>query len=139
MKLTWVIVVVAIGIILVVIYQVRKKQVVVIGNNFAKAAAAEQERKRKNDSGKSPMSAMTYDFWRGEQSLVNPIKNSLDSELSGLAHRFAKSSAQVRADMRTSISMDEFYTLLSFSRRSAVFAINEQNVNWVTSGLTAIA
>jgi hypothetical protein len=85
------------------------------------------------------MPATVYDFWRGEGSLVNPVKNSLDSELSELCQRFAKSDASVRAEMRTSISSDEFYTLFSFSNRSAVFAIRERNLNWVRNGLTAIA
>lgn len=117
----------------------KKKAAVVIGENQAKAAVAEEQRKQKGDSGKSPMPATIYDFWRGEGSLVNPVKNSLDSELSELCQRFAKSDAQVRAEIRTSISMDEFYTLLSFSNRAAVFAIRERNLNWVRNGLTAIA
>src|SRR6185295_15125219 len=65
--------------------------------------------------------------------------NSLDSELSGLTDRFAKSENQARADIRRSISLDEFYTLLKFSERSAVFAMREKNVKWIKSGLTAIA
>ena len=144
MKLNRGIIVVVTGLLLVVIpmavlSQHEKKKAVVIGENQAKAAIAEEQRKQKGDSGKSPMPATIYDFWRGEGSLVNPVKNSLDSELSELCQRFAKSDAQVRAAMRNSISMDEFYTLLLFSQRSAVFAIRERNLNWVSNGLTAIA
>jgi hypothetical protein len=116
-----------------------KKEKVVIGSNQAKAALAEERRKQKGDSGKSPMPAPIYDFWRGEGSLVNPVKNSLDSELSELCERFEKSDAKLRAKMRTSISMDEFYTLLLFSKRSAVFAIRERDLNWLGNGLTAVA
>jgi hypothetical protein len=145
MKLMRGIIVVVTGLLLMVIpaavlgQRETKKEKVVIGDNEAKAAIAEEQRKQKGGSGKSPMPAATYDFWRGEESLVNPVKNSLDSELNELCERFANSDAKVRAKIRTSISMDEFYTLLSFSRRAAVFAIRERNLNWVSKGLTAIA
>ena len=98
-----------------------------------------REPQQKGDSKKSPMPAVSYDHWRGEDSLINPTKNSADSELSGLAERFAKSDKRARANMRSSLSPDEFYTLLNFSDRSAVFAIREKNVNWVRNGLSAVA
>ena len=142
MKLKRGMIVVVAGLILVVIpvpVLSQQKATVVIGDNQSKAAAGEEQRKQNGESGKSPMPATTYDFWRGEGSLVNPVKNSLDSELSELCQRFAKSDAQVRAKMRTSISADEFYTLITFSRRAAVFAIRERNLNWVSNGLNAIA
>lgn len=144
MKLTPVIVVVLIGVVTVampgtVMPQSQKKQTIVLGEEFAKARAAEERRKKRAGLGKSPIPATTYDFWRGEESLINPTKNSLDAELIGLCERFAKSNARARAGLRNSISLDEFYTLLTFSRRSAVFAIRERNVNMVRNGLTAVA
>src|SRR5262245_46545327 len=87
----------------------------------AKAQLAEQQRKQNGNSGKSPLPAGKYDRWRGEESLINPTRNSLDSVLSVASERFAKSENAARADMRKSISLDEFYTLLTFSERSAVF------------------
>jgi len=35
--------------------------------------------------------------------------------------------------------MDEFYTLLTFSQRASVFAIREENPEWIVIGLSAIA
>ena len=116
-----------------------EKRVHVLGQEFANARMAEARRKRNDAGSKSPMPAGDYDFWRGEISLINPTKLALDSELSALAERFAGSDKKTQANMRTSISMDEFYTLLTFSRRSAVFAMREQNVKWARNGLTAIA
>lgn len=142
MKLA-VIIAVAVGTLLVILIAVmmrrRGKGEVYLGEEYAKAKLAEQRRKLKGDGGKSPMPAVKYDFWRGEESLISPVKNSLDSELTELCQRFAQSDEKVRAKMRTSISLEEFDTLLSFSNRSAVFALREQNVNWVSNGLTAIA
>lgn len=142
MKSKILIVVIAISILMilvVVILRARKKETYVLGEEYAKAVAAEQQRKQNTDGRKSPMPAMKYDSWRGEDSLINPVKNSLDSELAGLSQKFAKSDTQARANMRTSISMDEFYTLLNFSERAAVFAMREKSVEWVNNGLTAIA
>ncbi len=126
-------------ILVVVILRARKKQTYVLGEEYAKAVAVEQQRKQNGDGRKSPMPAVEYDSSRGEYSLLNPVKNSLDSELVVLCQRFAKSDAQSRADMRSSISMEEFYTLINFSQRAAVFAMREKNVEWVNNGLTAMA
>jgi hypothetical protein len=41
--------------------------------------------------------------------------------------------------MRTAISLEEFYTLLTFSSRAAVFALRERNVDWIKNGLRAVA
>lgn len=123
MKSRWVTIVVT-GILLVIL---------------ATASSAQQQQKQSASSGKSPMPAATYDFWKGEQSILNPVKNSLDSELTAVCQRFAASDASGRADIRSSISKDESYTLLTFSNRSAVFAIRERSVNWVRNGLIAIA
>src|SRR6185503_8830913 len=44
-----------------------------------------------------------------------------------------------RSAIRIAISMDEFYTLLTFSQRASVFAIREENPEWIVIGLSAIA
>jgi hypothetical protein len=123
----------------VVILRARKNETYVIGEQYAKAVAVEQQRKQNQTGQKSPMPAGQYDSSHGEESLINPTKNSLDSELVALCQRFAKSDAQARADMRTSISMEEFNTLLTFGNRAAVFAMREKSVEWINNGLTAIA
>lgn len=133
-------VLVAIVIAVIIIMRPQKDQRnVVLGEEFAKAQQAEEARKLKGGTGKSPMPAGEYDRWRGETSLINPTKNSLDSELISLCQRFATSDSQSRAAMRTAISLEEFYTLVNFSNRAAVFAMREQNVDWIKNGLRAIA
>ena len=141
-----VVIAIAIGVLLatiiavIIITRPQKKQgQIVLGEEFAKAKQAEEARKRTGGTGESPMPSGEYDRWRGEHSLINPAKNSLDSELSGLCQRFATSEAQARAVMRTAISLEEFYTLLTFSSRAAVFALRERNVDWIKNGLRAVA
>jgi len=143
---TKVVVAVSIGVVLAIVVAVilimrpgKKQEYIVLGEEFAKAQAAEAARKQKEGTGRSPMPVGEYDHWRGEESLVNPTKNSLDSELSSLCQRFATSDARTRKEMRNSISLEEFYTLLNFGNRSAVFAIREQNLEWIKNGLRAVA
>src|SRR5262245_8749987 len=80
-----------------------------------------------------------YDFWRGEINLINPAPIALDSQLRELCQSFANSDAQSRAQMRASISMEEFYTLLTFSKRAAVFGIRERNAAWLVDRLTSLS
>lgn len=101
MKSKTLIIVIAVSILLilvVVILRVRTNRTYVIGEEYAKAVAVEQQRKQNQTGQKSPMPATQYDSSRGEESLINPTKNSLDSELVGLCQRFAKSDAQARAE-----------------------------------------
>jgi hypothetical protein len=117
----------------------QKEREYVIGQERANAAEVEAKRKQKGNTGISPMPKERYDFWHGDESVLNPAKVPLDSTLKELCNRFAKNAPQARARIRYSIDMEEFDTLLTFSNRVAVFAIREQNAAWITSGLTAIA
>jgi hypothetical protein len=85
------------------------------------------------------MPALQYDRDSDELGLLRPRQAPLDAALAELTGQFAGSRDRTRAARRRSISMDEFYTLLAFSRRSAVFALRERNAGWVTAGLTALA
>lgn len=112
---------------------------VVLGQEMANAAEVEKRRLAEADLGPSPMPKASYDFWRGELSLVNPRPLQLDSDVADLIRAFRKRDASGRSAMRRAISMDEFYTLLSFSKRQAVFAIREQSADPIEIGLGAIA
>lgn len=115
------------------------KNAYVLGEQLAKAEEAERQRKSRDDTGNSPMPDGNYDFWRGETSLINPAPSALDSTLRKLCQSFAKGGAGSRAKTRASISMDKFYTLLTFSKRAAVFGIRERNAAWLVDGLTALS
>lgn len=127
------------AVVLVLLRWRQPKDGLVLGQHLAAADAEEQRRKQRADLPKSPMPDGTYDFWRGEQSLIDPAPTSLDSALRELCRVFAEGDEESRTRMRESISMDELYTLLMFSKRAAVFAMREQDVDWVVKGLTAVA
>jgi len=115
------------------------KNVYVLGEQLAKAMEAEQQRKSRGDTGKSPMPDKKYDLWRGEMYLINPVQSALDSMLRELCQGFAKSGAESRAKTRASIDIEEFDTLLTFSKRAAVFGIRERSASWLVDGLTALS
>jgi len=106
---------------------------------FKARAAETEQQKPKNNLSQSPMPNRVYDLWHGERSLINPVKNSVDSQLSELCERFAKNDKSMRDRIRASLTEDDFYTLLTFSKRSSVFAIRERNVGHLINGLRAIA
>jgi hypothetical protein len=70
---------------------------------------------------------------------IDPHWLPLDDKLTEICRRFAGSDAVTRATMRTSISMEDFYTLFEFAHRSAVFAMRDNQSSHIIDGLTAIA
>ena len=97
------------------------------GEEMANPSDVEQQRRLRVDAGNSAMPQERYDFWRGEGSLIDPVKNSLDTLLIAWCQRYAKSDARARAAIRASIKTEDFSTLLTFSGRASVFAIREHN------------
>ena len=111
----------------------------VIGEQMAQALRAEQSRLSSSKVGRSPLPAdLHYDRSLGDLDVSDPAKSPLDEKLSALCHCFATSDPSARSRLRGSASFDDFYTLLSFSRRSAVFAMRDRNTEHIVDGLTAI-
>lgn len=117
----------------------RRNAPIVLGQEMANASEAEKRRLAESDLPPSPMPKASYDFWRGELSLVDPKPVDLDREIANLVREFPQWDAPARDGCRRAMSMDELYTLLAFSKRQAVFAIREQNGNAIKVGLAAIA
>jgi hypothetical protein len=99
---------------------------------------AERQRRTKAQRAKSPMPDQKYDFERDELSLLKPVRHPLDAKLAALCKRYAKSSDQKRAAMRSAIRANHYDTLLEFAHRAAVFAVRERKAAWAVDGLTAV-
>ena len=82
---------------------------------------------------------MRYDFYAGDMELIDPHPLPLDNKLTEICRRFAGSDATTRAITRTSVSLEGLYTLFTFARRSAVFALRDNQSSHIIDGLTAIA
>jgi len=85
------------------------------------------------------MFKQTYDFWRGETSLIDPRPSPADEELRGVTRAFAAAGSSRRAEMRDDMSMNDFYSLLTFARRASVFAMRSRDGQWIVDALNGIA
>lgn len=114
---------------------------VVLGVEFAAALAAEERRRARAGLAKSPMPAPDddYDPESNDLHLIRPRICPVDTAIAKLTRKFAKADEAQRSAIRESISLDEFYMIVKFSGRAAVFALRERNPEWLTRGLTAIA
>jgi hypothetical protein len=118
----------------------RSRRFVVLGEQMAQARRAEEARPSSLKNAPSPLPAnLQYDSWRGDLDLSNPVELPLDGELRALCQRFEVSDLATRSELRDTASMDDFYTLLAYSQRAAVFAMRRRTREYVHDGLTAIA
>lgn len=73
----------------------------------------------------------TYEDW----TPIDPHPVTLDDDVRRLCARFRTRPA----GLRNELTADDFYVLLAFARRAAVFAIRERDAAWIADGLTAAA
>jgi hypothetical protein len=133
------IVVVFVLMVIFLVLQRHRQRSIMIREQRARDRANEQPRVVRPPRNPSPLPDMEYDFWRGEESLVNPNENALDIALREVAQRFASEDEATKANLRNAIHLREFYTLLTFGKRASVFAMRQRSVSWVTDGLAALA
>jgi hypothetical protein len=117
----------------------RKPPVLVLGQQMADARKAERARVEGKPSLPSPMPKDTYPTDFGIFAALNPKRTALDIELKELCQRAASLDADSHATMRRAISMDEFYTLLAFSRRMALLSIREKSPEGLREAVEAVA
>ena len=94
----------------------RKPSTLVLGQQMADARKAERERVAAGPTSPSPMPKDSYPTDNGVLASLSPKPLPLDIELKELCRRAAALDAGAHARMRHAISMDDFYTLLAFSR-----------------------
>lgn len=114
------------------------RPVVVLGEAVAAAAAAERARLQAGQLIPSPLPALTYDRWQHDHDLLQPVWRPLDDAIARLCDQFAEPSTD-RASWRHAISMDEIYTLITFSQRAVVFALRSRELRHLENAATAIA
>ena len=108
----------------------KEPQPVILGAQLARAAAADAEHRRQF-AGPSPMPAGVYD----DLTLIDPRPLPLDDDLRRLCNDFKARPA----GLRNALTMDDFYLLMHFARRAAVFALRGKSPQWIEDGLTAVA
>ena len=111
----------------------------VLGQELANAAREQASHSRRGDFGPSPIPTTGYRADSDHIGLVNIEWDPFDEELVALTHRFASADLAERERMRAAASMDDFYTLIGFARRSAVFSLKRKDTSYCARGLIALA
>lgn len=109
----------------------------ILGQEIAQARRVEERWAKKKNKLESPMPKEKYSDFDTGFGIIDPKKIEFDTQLQTVCKEYANSDDEMREKIRDSISMDEFYELLYFSKRASVFAVRENDVEWIVSGLTA--
>lgn len=89
------------------------------------AAAGEAERQlRASDPGLcSPLAGVSYDGWLGELDRYRLVASPTDQVIERFAERYSALDAGERARQRSELTIDDFYTLLTFAQRRVLIAL----------------
>lgn len=110
-----------------------------IGAQMEAARQSDRTHFQNNPQAASPIREVKYDFWQGDLYLTSPSESGADAAIRDFLSVFIASPDSKRAEMRAGITMDQFYELLTFSRRMAVFGLRTGNPDVLRFGLSAVA
>lgn len=110
---------------------------IVLGLDMARAQAADEAHRSAHGSDVSPLADLTYDRWAGELDLARFAPTATDDAIRAWleAWREREDSAE---DVRALLTMDDFYTLLTFVQRSTVRSLRDDGAEWVGASVLAL-
>jgi hypothetical protein len=111
----------------------------VLGRQYAGAVKQEEVRLKVGSSSPSPLPRGTYVAQAGELDLLNPAPSDLDVQIRKSCKLFPELSQIDRTKYIAAVSMGEFYKLITFARRSAVFALRSRDAELLQDALSALA
>lgn len=117
----------------------RSNKPVILGQQYADALTQEQARLEAESSPPSPLPRGEYEARTGEFELLNPAPSDLDIQIPKACEIFSGLSQIERTSFTAVISMAEFYKLITFARRSAVFALRGADAELLQNALFALA
>lgn len=113
---------------------------VLLGREYRSAQAAEERhRASRADAGPSPLEGVRYDFWAGELDLVRYVPAPGDALVQRLVERFVESERRDQDTLRSSMTMDDLYTILTYVRRCALVALREGDADRAAGAVQALA
>lgn len=112
-----------------------KQPVVVLGTEMAAAIAAEKVHSESRVEP-SPLADISYGTEEGD--LFRFKESRTDEVVSALVEEWHLLTARELSSVRASLTMDDFYTLLTFARRSALLALRKRSSSYAVEGLKAI-
>lgn len=113
------------------------KATVVLGTEVAHARAAQARHAADRASGPSPMADIRYPaaatrLWRW-------IESPVDAAIELLVSEYAVLPRTDRDNLRSVMTMDDFYELLTFSRRTCLAALRSGTASQMDAAFTALA
>jgi len=115
----------------------RDRSPVVLGLDMARAQATEQAHRSGHASDESPLAGLTYDRWAGELDLARFSPNATDDSIRAWLESWPRSHDSTE-DVRALLTMDDFYTLLTFVQRSTVRSLRDDSAEWVEAAVVAL-
>ena len=109
----------------------------VLGQQQADASRAEAAHRADFDGSASPLEHARYQ--QAELSLLRLVDAQADNILSQVAQRYRSADAPGRIASTASLTMNDFYTIKSFARRSAARALLSSQPDSLVDALTALA
>jgi hypothetical protein len=112
---------------------------VVLGRQMADAAKAEKRHRRRLRHSSSPLEDVEYDPATGALDLHRWVESDVDAAVGAFVSSYLAMSAEEAAETRAALTMDDFYTLLAFARRSALASLRGQAEPSLRGGLAAVS
>jgi hypothetical protein len=110
---------------------------VVLGTEVAAAERTERSHRRRAGKTPSPLAGVTYGA--GEASLEQLQPSHTDARIRQFVAEYRTANAPSRQAIRDALTMDDFYTLLTFARRSTVSAVRAKDPAILRDGVDSLA
>lgn len=112
-------------------------RVVELGTQMAQASAAQRRHEETHSPPISPLAALRYSSI--ENRLWRWVDSSIDSRIETIVTDFAALAEEERNSVRDSLSMDDFYTLLTFARRRALAVLRGSEARQIEPAFVSMA
>lgn len=112
---------------------------VVLGQQMADASKAEKRHRRKARRMQSPLEGVAYDPSTGALDLHRWVESPVDEAVASFASGFGDLGPDKALQVRAALRMDDFYTLLTFARRSALASLRGRPEPALGEGLAALS
>jgi len=111
----------------------------ILGQQVADASAAEAAHHKQHRDLVSPLRGATYRVELGEFDLLRFIESDTDATVTALARQFEDGSDAQRTQLRVAMTDRDFYTLITFARRSAVATLRANDFETARLAIVALA
>jgi hypothetical protein len=110
----------------------------VIGEGMAQASEREERHRAATGAVTSPLAGIAYDPWSGALDLHRFVESPVDTAVAAFAASYEELASEEAGDVRAALSMEDFYTLLAFARRSALASLQGRSSPSLHHGLVAL-